>query len=221
MTRAGQFSFPGERRARKIEGQYVPHRLAMIESHAYRALSLTARRCLDRIEIEHMHHAGKENGQLPVTYQHFIEYGIGRRFIGPALRELVALGFVEITEHGVAGNAEHRAPNKFRLTYVHAGRMRASDEWRRIRTIEEAEQIARHARAQKPEKWRVKKQKPVHLQDPFRCAKGEPRRGKKLRNGDTASVHQRYTTSISRVGSHGVATGAAETNKDSLMDRAE
>jgi len=30
----------------------------------------------------------------------------------------VALGFVEITEHGRAGNAEHRTPNKFRLTHM-------------------------------------------------------------------------------------------------------
>src|SRR5262249_26631794 len=35
-------------------------------------------------------------------------YGIDRHAIGPAIRELVALGFVEITEHGRAGNADWR-----------------------------------------------------------------------------------------------------------------
>jgi hypothetical protein len=91
MTRAGQADIPGRRKARKIEGQYIAHRLAMIESPAYRVLSFHARRCLDRIEIEHLRHGGKENGRLPVTYDQFIEYGVmSRRFIGPALRELVA-----------------------------------------------------------------------------------------------------------------------------------
>jgi hypothetical protein len=169
MTRAGQFDYPGARRAREIEGPYFPHRLAMIESPAWKALSLVARRCLDRIEIEHMQHAGKENGQLPVTYDHFVEHGIGRRFVAPGLRELEALGFIQVTEQGVAGNAEHRAPNKFRLTYVNAGRMRATDEWKRIRTFKEAKQIAKIARATKRENHRVKKQNLVHLRDAFQC----------------------------------------------------
>jgi hypothetical protein len=162
MTRAGQADIPGRRKARKIEGQYVPHRRAMVESPAYRVLSLSARRCLDRIEIEHMQHGGNENGRLPVTHDHFREYGIDGHAIAPALRELEALGFIEITEHGVAGNADRRAPNKFRLTYIHAD-WKPTDEWRRIKTIEEARAIAKTARLprEQPRKWRVQKQKPV------------------------------------------------------------
>jgi hypothetical protein len=143
VTRPGQAGIPGERRARKIEGQFIPRLLAMIESPAYRALSLSAHRCLTRIEAEHLHHGGKENGQLPVTYCHFREYGIDGHAIAPALRELEALGFIQITEHGVAGNSAHRAPNKFRLTYIHSGRAMATHEWRQIKTIEEAHAIAK------------------------------------------------------------------------------
>src|SRR5215207_1251987 len=102
MTRAGQAGIPGERRARKIDGQFVPRIIAMMESPAYRVLSLSAHRTLSRIEIELGHHGGHENGSLPVTYDQFVEYGIHRHAIGPALRELVALGFIEITEPGVA-----------------------------------------------------------------------------------------------------------------------
>jgi hypothetical protein len=48
---------------------------------------------------------------LSVTYlQHL-------RLLRKILGELVALGFIEITERGRAGNAEWRSPNKFRLTY--------------------------------------------------------------------------------------------------------
>src|SRR5215217_2277281 len=119
MYRAGQAGIPGQRRARKLEGQWVPHFLEMIESAAYRVLSGAAHRCLARIESEHMHHGGNENGRLPVTYNQFEEYGIDRHAIGPALRELEQLGFTEITERGVAGNAADRSPNRFRLTYVY------------------------------------------------------------------------------------------------------
>jgi hypothetical protein len=42
---------------------------------------------LSRIEIEHAHHGGAVNGALPVTYEHFIEYGLHRRMIAPAIRE--------------------------------------------------------------------------------------------------------------------------------------
>jgi hypothetical protein len=185
MTSSGQAGVPGRRKARKIDGQYIAHRLAMIESPAYRVLSFHARRCLDRIEIEHLRHGGNENGQLPVTYGQFIEYGVmSRRFVGPALRELEALGFIEITEHGCAGNAAHRAPNKFRLTYIPA-EWKATDEWRRIKTIEEAMEIAKKAQAKKPSKWRVEKWKPVPQNDVFRFTRGNH----KPVNGGRFPVH--------------------------------
>ena len=90
---------------------------AELRSPAYRVLSLSARRLLDRMEIELADHGGTDNGKLPVTYDDFERYGIHRHAVGPAIRELVALGFVEITEVGRAGNAEWRKPNVFRLTY--------------------------------------------------------------------------------------------------------
>ena len=91
----------------------------MLESPPYRQLSLSARRVLDRLEIELAHHGGMDNGRLPVTFDDFQRYGIDRHAIAPAIRELVALGFIEITEHGRAGNADWRSPNRFRITYKH------------------------------------------------------------------------------------------------------
>ena len=53
---------------------------------------------------------------MPVTFDDFARYGIRRHSIGPALDELEALGFIEITEHGkMARAAEYRRPNKFLL----------------------------------------------------------------------------------------------------------
>ena len=144
------------RRGRRttIGGQFVPRRLDMLESAAYCALSLSARRILDRIEIEFCHHGGTDNGRLPVTYQDFANYGVHRQAIYPAIRELVALGFVEITEQGVAGTAEFRRPNKFRLTYRYTDSARGdgTHEWMKVKTEEEARLIAEAARKEKPAK---------------------------------------------------------------------
>lgn len=132
-----------------IGGSFAARRLEMLESPAMRVLSLSARRVLDRIEIELCHHAGKDNGRLPVTFADFEHFGIDRHAIGPALREAEALGFIEITERGRAGNAEFRSPNYFRLTYRHMKRAEPTDEWQRHESTEDAAAAAKAARAAK------------------------------------------------------------------------
>jgi hypothetical protein len=132
----------------------------MLESPAFRALSLSGHRVLARVEIELAHHAGRDNGRLPVTFEDFHKYGMNLHAIAPAIRECCALGFLQITEQGCAGNAEYRSPNKFRLTYRPIMEVRGNtytNEWRWITTIEDAERIAREARqAQSPQR-RVKR----------------------------------------------------------------
>jgi hypothetical protein len=53
-------------------------------------------------------------------------------YTGTPLREVCALGFVEITERGRAGNAEWRRPNLFRLTYRRVGNRQAGQADRRL-----------------------------------------------------------------------------------------
>jgi hypothetical protein len=150
-------------RRTRIGGQFAACLIEMLESPAYRVLSLSARRVLDRIDIELGHHGGNDNGRLPVTYSDFVSYGIERHAVAPAIREAVALGFLEVTEQGCGGNAEFRSPNLFRLTYHPAKNLLGdgSHEWRRIASMEEALQVARHARRKKSDRrYRPKKQKP-------------------------------------------------------------
>jgi hypothetical protein len=64
-------------RRTKIEGQFSALTIDMLRSPARRALSLSARRILDRLEVESADHGGNDNGKLPCTYQHFMEWGIG------------------------------------------------------------------------------------------------------------------------------------------------
>ena len=140
------------KRRNRINGQWSPRLIEMLESPAYRALSLSAHRVISRIEIEFAHHGGNDNGRLPVTKHDFIAYGMSHDQVAPAVREAEALGFIRVTEHGRGGNAEHRKPNLFRLTFAHGRDSRAdppSHEWRCIKTTEEAEATARAARADK------------------------------------------------------------------------
>ncbi len=120
-----------------------------------RVLSPTAIRVMHRLEIEHMHHGGAENGRLIVTHEQFIEWGISQNMVAPAIRELVALGFVEVTEKGCGGNERQRRANRFRLTYVNTkNREQPTHEWRKIETIEIAERLAGDARGEKDRRAR-------------------------------------------------------------------
>ena len=138
------------RRMNRISGQFSARLIEMLESPAYGALSLSGHKVLTRLEIELAHHGGNDNGKLPVTYEDFVEFGIARECVSPAVREVVALGFAEITRQGRAGNAEFREPTLYRLTYVYprGGKHNPpTHDWRKIKTAEEATAIAKEARA--------------------------------------------------------------------------
>ena len=68
------------------------------------------------------------------------------RHCAAASAKLCALGFVEVTRRGRAGNGEFRRPNLFRLTYLPAYGKGPTHEWRQIETVEEAEKIAKKVR---------------------------------------------------------------------------
>ena len=106
------------KRRSRIEGNWVGHKIEVIASPAWRILSLSARRVLDRLEIEHADHGGAENGRLIVTFNQFVEFGIDRHAIGSAIRELEALKLVEVTERGSGGTSEHRRPSRYRVAYL-------------------------------------------------------------------------------------------------------
>jgi hypothetical protein len=136
----------------QIPAPFCWRSLEMMQSFAYRVLSLSARRTMDRLEIEFefKKRNPQANGFLRCTYNDFVEYGVERNAIAPAVRELVALGFVEVTRKGSAGNAEHRQPTLFLLTYRHAGSdYMLKDGWRRIKSFKEAEAVAKAARAKR------------------------------------------------------------------------
>jgi hypothetical protein len=85
------------RRRNQILGQFSARTIEMMRSPAFAALSLGGHRVLARLEIEQAQHGGQDNGKLPVTFDQFVEFGMDRHSVAPAIREVCALGFAEIT----------------------------------------------------------------------------------------------------------------------------
>jgi hypothetical protein len=136
------------KRRNPITGQWSARPIEMQRSYAWRVLSRAAHQCLSRIEIELADHGGNDIDELPVTFDDFEEYGVHRSAICPALEELEALGFIDITQHGVAARAtDNRRPNKFRLlTRPWEKKGGARPRWDRFKRWEEAEAAANEAR---------------------------------------------------------------------------
>jgi hypothetical protein len=182
------------RKRNQIDGQFNARLIEMLESPAYRVLSLSAHRVMDRIAIELGHHGGNDNGKLPVTYEQFMEYGIDRHAVAPAIRELEALGFIEVTQRGRPSAGEFRLPNLFRITWANCKSTSApSHEWRRIQDVQTAEILARAARKQKS-----------NGENPHRAGGGNPHcegTSPVWETPTTSPVGKSPTTSISRVGS--------------------
>jgi hypothetical protein len=126
--------------------QFIKRPIRMLSSPAWRVLSLSARRFIDRLEIELARHGGRDNGRLPLTYDQLVVHGMDRHAIAPAQREADALGLAVVTERGHAGNAEWRKSNHFRLTYIPTAKTPATNEWENIKTVKDAERIAKAAR---------------------------------------------------------------------------
>jgi hypothetical protein len=108
------------KRRTQIAGQFLAKPRQLVDSPVMLVLSQSAFRALNRIESEHLAHGGAENGKLPVTYADFVRACVHPDAVAPAIRELEALGLVEITRRGYGSSAEIREPSLYRLTYVGA-----------------------------------------------------------------------------------------------------
>jgi hypothetical protein len=130
-------SFSASRAAKAALGThgFVGHTPELLRSEAWRNRSAHAMRLLDFLEIEHLAHAGKENGFLAAPYDQLATYGIGRRFIKSAIDENIARGLLVVTRPG----GRRSGPTRYRLTYLSWKLMGATgpqyitptNEWRR------------------------------------------------------------------------------------------
>jgi hypothetical protein len=105
-------------RPNSIVGQFTAYPVEMLEGPAWRALSTTAKRCIERIAIELAHHGGRDNGELKVSNRRFRDYGVPMARIKPALAEAVALGFIEMTPGHASKNPDYGRAAQFRILFL-------------------------------------------------------------------------------------------------------
>lgn len=119
-----------------LVGSFVPHRLKMLESPAWKARTVPLMRILERLEVEYLRNGGRTNGSLFVSYGQFEAEGISRRAIRPAIRLGDALGLLEANPLARKTDGNIRPPNAYRLTYLPTARKGPTDEWNRVSKVQ-------------------------------------------------------------------------------------
>jgi hypothetical protein len=115
----------------------------MLVSAAWSALGTQEKRIIERVMLEHMAHAGTENGNLIVTYQNFRDYGVRDKSIKTAITTVEALGWIEITVHGRASFEDQRYASRYALTWLPQPALgkNATNRWREIKSREVANAV--------------------------------------------------------------------------------
>jgi hypothetical protein len=113
-------SFSPSRAAKEALGNhgFIAHTRELLESEAWRSRSIYLVRLLNCLELEHLAHAGKENGFLCSTYARFAAHGVNLRFVKGAIDEGVARGLIKVTHQGGYRGAGRRDPSRYQLTYL-------------------------------------------------------------------------------------------------------
>lgn len=134
----------------------------MLESPAFRAMNRSSFLILNRICLEHMAHAGSDNGRLPVTQRQFAAYGVRKQSVPAAIAELEALGFAVRTDPGCKyfGEFEGRAA-RFRLTWLPVTTPDnidyATNDWRRFPDLQSAKDAIRRVKKSREDKRATRK----------------------------------------------------------------
>lgn len=88
---------------------------ALLEAPAWKYKSILVDKLLQFLFIEHLNHAGTENGNLLATYKQLSSFGIGKQYINLTIQEAEELGLI-VCERGMRANVCDSYPNKFRIT---------------------------------------------------------------------------------------------------------
>ena len=88
----------------------------LLNSPAWRARSINTVRLIDFLCVEHMNHAGTENGNLMATYDQLVAYGLTRSAIRMAVEEAKFLGLIRFRRGGRWAGTNQ--PSIYRLTFL-------------------------------------------------------------------------------------------------------
>lgn len=100
----------------KEEMGFIRLSLGLLTSPAWQYKSTLVGKLLNFLFIEHLSHAGTENGNLLATYTQLSAYGIGKQYINLTIQEAEELGLI-VCDRGMRVNVCDSYPNKFRLTF--------------------------------------------------------------------------------------------------------
>jgi len=120
----------------------------LMESHAWRCMTLADRLVLDRLMLEHMYHAGKCNGALKCTYNDFEKHGVRRASIRESINRLCALGLIKRTRVGRRGYGDAKGEAaEYELTFYRTRTennniVPPSHDWMRFENMEAAQKAA-------------------------------------------------------------------------------
>ena len=141
----------------RIQAPFIQLRLELMVSPAWEARTIPLMRILERLAIEHMRHAGQRNGQLYVSYGQFVDAGVSRRAINPALALGEKLGLLKVIRPTGRIGGQLREPNAYHLTYLPSPDGRVTDEWKKV-----TQQSAKAAVARLQQPGPNQKQPPSH-----------------------------------------------------------
>ena len=117
----------------------------LLESDAWCAMSPNLNRLIHFLLVEHMNHAGTENGNLAATYDQLVAYGCTRGRINAAIAEGCYLGLID-ADHGGRWAGTNQ-PSRYRLTfYPLPGGAPPTHRWK-------------GTTAEAAEKWKAKRRK--------------------------------------------------------------
>jgi hypothetical protein len=122
---------------------FVLHTLALIQSPAWTARPPALARILERLEIEHMRHAGTYN-VLYVSYDQFVSHGVSKKNIRRTLQLGEDLGLLEVARQTGLYGGTLRPPNEYRLAYVGRNGKPPSDKWKKITPSTAVAALKRH-----------------------------------------------------------------------------
>ena len=103
----------------------------LLTSDAWGHRGTNCARLIDALLIEHMNHAGTENGNLKSTHEQLTAYGLTPCKSREAIEEAEFLGLIEFQRGGRWAGTNQ--PSRFRLTfYADREFCPATDDWKRV-----------------------------------------------------------------------------------------
>ena len=108
-----------EKRNRPPEGEpFVWFTRELLESDAWRTAPINTRRFVERLILEHMAHAGSENGNLVCTFDDCVAWGILRKYVREAQADAIRRGLVYQSVQGKASPGAGRRPSVFGIGWL-------------------------------------------------------------------------------------------------------